>query len=111
MKVQPMMATWLALAGFLIYSAEGIAAQRGHRQPGESSSTPASANVFRLDGGDVTYAVGVTKQGSVQTVYWGARLAPNDPLPAPHPVGRPFEMDDSPQEFAGGAVGLWLSPR
>jgi alpha-galactosidase len=106
MKVQPMMATWLALAGFLIYSAQGIAAQPGHRQPGESSSTPASANVFRLDGGDVTYAVGVTKQGSVQTVYWGARLAPNDPLPAPHPVGRPFEMDDSPQEFAGWGGGI-----
>jgi alpha-galactosidase len=103
------MAKSLAAAGLLICTAQGRAGQPGHRQLSESASTPA-ASVFRLDGGDVTYAVGVTKQGSVQTVYWGARLAPNDPLPAAHPVARSFEINDSPQEFAGWGGGMTAEP-
>jgi alpha-galactosidase len=27
--------------------------------------------VFRLDGGDVTYVVGVNETGQLQTIYWG----------------------------------------
>lgn len=65
---------------------------------------------FRLDGGRVTYAVGVTPHGSVQTIYWGAKLATEDPLPAAQPEGRPFEIDDSPQEYAGWGGGLLAEP-
>lgn len=80
--------------------------------------TPAAAaprdagrdQIFRLDGGDVTYVVGVTRQGAVQTVYWGPRLAAQDPLSRAEPLGRPFEIDDSPQEFAGWGGGLLAEP-
>ena len=65
---------------------------------------------FRLDGGKVTYAVGVTPRGSVQTVYWGARLAADDPIPTAQSAGRPFEIDDSPQEYAGWGGGLLAEP-
>ena len=108
MRVLPGMATSLAVAGLLMCTAQGFGARSESRQA--ESASEASASVFRLDGGNVTYAVGVTKQGSVQTVYWGARLAPNDPLPTAHPVGRAFEMDDSPQEFAGWGGGMTSEP-
>src|ERR1700744_4776063 len=111
MRVLPMMVTSLAAAGFLLCTAHGNSAQSEHGGPGESASTPASAaSAFRLDGGDVTYAVGVTKQGGVQTVYWGARLGANDPLLAAKPVGRAFEINDSPEEFAGWGGGLLAEP-
>ena len=41
---------------------------------------------FRLNAGNVAYAVGLTQHGSVQMVYWGARLAANDPLPSAEPA-------------------------
>lgn len=74
--------------------------------PGSSSAQ----HTFRLDAGNVTYAVGVTPGGSVQTVYWGARLAPDDPMPPTGPTGRPFEIDDSPQEYAGWGAGMLAEP-
>ena len=75
-----------------------------------SAHSEPTQRTFRLDGGDVTYAIGVTPKGSVQTVYWGARLAANDPIPAAQPVGRPFEIEDAPQEYAGWGGGLLAEP-
>jgi alpha-galactosidase len=70
----------------------------------------ASTHVFRLDGGNVTYAFGVNAQGELESVYWGARLAAGDPLNTPKAKGRAFEMDDTPQEFAGWGGGLLAEP-
>jgi alpha-galactosidase len=70
----------------------------------------ASNHVFRLDGGNVTYAFGVNEQGALESAYWGARLAPSDPLSRPKGKGRAFEMDDTPQEFAGWGGGLLAEP-
>lgn len=75
-----------------------------------SSHSESAQRTFRLDGGDVTYAVGVTARGSVQTVYWGARLKGDDPIPAAQPVGRAFEIDDAAQEYAGWGGGLLAEP-
>src|SRR5215472_6239344 len=105
MRALPRMVTSFAVAGLLLCTAQPFAAQSGDQR---ANSAP--ENIFRLDGGNVTYAVGVTKQGSAQTVYWGARLAANDPLPTPKPVGRAFELNDSPQEFAGWGGGLLAEP-
>ena len=41
--------------------------------------------LFRIDAGKITYAFGVNGDGGLQTLYWGARLAVNDPFaPAVH---------------------------
>ena len=97
----------LVLAGFCM----GAASAPGAQQVGAAVAPAPSASaeqIFRIDGGDVTYAIGVTKEGALQTVYWGAKLGGNDPLPRPQAVGRAFEINDSPQEFAGWGGG-WLS--
>ncbi|MHC9419855.1 alpha-galactosidase [Sphingomonas citri] len=39
-----------------------------------------TSRVFRLDGGGVTYALGVDDKGYLQPLYWGTSLAPADPL-------------------------------
>src|ERR1700733_1583826 len=70
----------------------------------------AQQQTFRLDGGGVTYAIGVTPRGTVQAVYWGARLAADDPLPAAQPSGRAFDINDGPQEYAGWGGGLLAEP-
>ena len=36
-----------------------------------------TSKVFRLDGGNVTYAFGVNSRGELQQLYWGGRLAAN----------------------------------
>jgi len=72
----------LVLAGFCM----GAASAPGAPQVGAAVAPAPSASaeqIFRIDGGDVTYAVGVTKEGALQTVYWGAKLGANDPLPRP----------------------------
>ena len=41
-----------------------------------------SDQVFRLDGGDVSYVFGVNERGELQSVYWGGRLQASDRFPA-----------------------------
>src|SRR5665213_3018538 len=73
-----------------------------------------ATNVFRLDGGDVTYAFGVNERGEMQPVYWGARLQPGDRFPATMAIkGRTtFEHtnSESPQEYAGWGGGVQWEP-
>src|ERR1700685_401609 len=38
--------------------------------------------MFRLDGGDVTYVFGVNDRGELQALYWGGKLAPGDKFSA-----------------------------
>ncbi|WP_338039720.1 alpha-galactosidase [Luteibacter yeojuensis] len=74
----------------------------------------AAHRVFRLDAGDVTYAMGVNADGILQTLYWGARLAPDDPLgPAvPAPERSSFDPAGSltPQEYAGWGGAMTATP-
>jgi len=80
-----------------------------HAQAAYSPGT----KVFRLDGGDVTYAFGVTQAGVVQSIYWGARLASDDKLQARTPP-RMSSVDPAgsiaPQEYPGWGGGMYSEP-
>lgn len=70
-----------------------------------------SANmIFRLHGGRVSYILGVNTSGELQTVYWGPAVQSNDRFVQPRPLARPFEITDTPQEFAGWGGGLLTEP-
>jgi alpha-galactosidase len=73
-----------------------------------------SGHVFRLDAAKVTYALGVNEKGQLQSIYWGPRLAPGDPLPAPvaPPGGDSINgaVDAVPQEYSGWGEGLYYEP-
>lgn len=49
-------------------------------------TAPAGARVFRLDGAGVTYALGVDEKGYLLPLYWGAPLAPGDPIGSSNPA-------------------------
>jgi alpha-galactosidase len=38
--------------------------------------------MFRIDAADISYALGVNEKGELQTLYWGKRLRPGDPIPS-----------------------------
>ncbi len=88
-------------------------------------TAPAGARVFRLDGGGVTYAMGVDEKGYLQPLYWGSALAEGDPLVSGDPVktGDPIVLKApgelsgfdpagsvTPQEFPGQGEGLVSEP-
>jgi alpha-galactosidase len=67
-----------------------------------------------MDGAGVTYAFGVNAAGELQSLYWGARLAAGDSLPAAH-ASRGWAAFDppvntTPQEFVGWGGGLYVEP-
>jgi len=70
--------------------------------------------VFRLDGGNATYAFGVNSRGEVQQLYWGGRLADTDALPEAVHLPEMASFDPSytttPQEYAGWGAGLFVEP-
>ena len=70
--------------------------------------------VFRLDGGNSTYAFGVNERGELQTLYWGGRLGTNDKIPPAHSYMEWASFDSSytttPQEYAGWGAGLFTEP-
>jgi alpha-galactosidase len=74
---------------------------------------PAS-KVFRLDGGDVSYAFGVNPRGELQQLYWGGRLGEQDSIPAAKPMREQASFDlsytNTPQEYAGWGAGLFNEP-
>lgn len=77
-----------------------------------ASATP-GGQVMRLDGGGVTYAIGVDEQGYLQPLYWGTALDENAPLVARHPTGLSgFDPAGSvtAQEYAGQGEGLVSEP-
>ena len=73
-----------------------------------------TAQVFRLDGGNSTYAFGVNERGELQTLYWGGRLGPKDKLAPAHSYMEWASFDSSytttPQEYAGWGAGLFTEP-
>src|SRR5271170_40081 len=40
-----------------------------------------TVHTFRMDGADVSYVFGVNQNGELQSLYWGKRLSPADPIP------------------------------
>ncbi len=77
------------------------------------ASYDGAARMFRLDGGDVTYAFKVNAQGILQSVYWGRRLPDRVPLSAPELSGLSgFDIAANvvPQEYAGQGGGLYAEP-
>lgn len=74
----------------------------------------AASKVFRIDAGNVTYAMGVNDNDRLQALYWCARLASSDPLgPAKAPLGRAsFAPPQSvtAQEYAGWGGSIAINP-
>jgi alpha-galactosidase len=70
--------------------------------------------MFRIDAADISYALGVNEKGELQTLYWGKRLRPGDPIPPAHTEGGTSAFDlpvnATPQEFAGWGGGLVVVP-
>lgn len=79
-----------------------------------SATYDAAAKVFRLDGGNTTYAFGVNRRSELQQIYWGGRLAPTDKFPEAQPKPEWASFDSSynntPQEYAGWGAGLFNEP-
>ncbi len=81
-------------------------------QPGRATGVTfdTTSKVFRLDGGNVTYAFGVNSRGELISIYWGRRLSSSDHLTVPKIVGFADEMNDRPQEFSGWGGGMLNEP-
>ncbi len=81
---------------------------------GVDSAWAQTPQVFRLDGGNSTYAFGVNERGELQTLYWGGRLGANDTIPPAHSLPEMASFDSSytttPQEYAGWGAGLFTEP-
>jgi alpha-galactosidase len=79
-----------------------------------SSCFGQSAQVFRLDGGNSTYAFGVNERGELQPLYWGGRLSPRDTVPSAHSFPEVASFDSpyttTPQEYASWGAGLFTEP-
>jgi alpha-galactosidase len=72
------------------------------------------AQVFRLDGGNTSYAFGVNEHGEVQALYWGGRLGVRDTIPPAHSVPEMASFDSpyttTPEEYASWGAGLFTEP-
>jgi alpha-galactosidase len=84
---------------------------------GQTQNTTAGAGsqpVFRLDGGNTTYAFGVNERGELQQIYWGGRLGEHDVIAAAKSEDELAAFDspynNTPQEYAGWGSGLFLEP-
>jgi alpha-galactosidase len=70
-----------------------------------------TGQVFRLDGGNSTYAFGVNERGELQAIYWGGKLGPGDAVAAPHSMPEMASFDSpyttTPQEYASWGAGLF----
>ena len=73
-----------------------------------------TAQVFRLDGGNTTYAFGVNERGELQPLYWGGRIGAHDSFLPAHSFPELASFDSpyttTPQEYAGWGAGLFTEP-
>lgn len=78
------------------------------------TATKSAPQVFRLDGGNTTYAFGVNERGELQSLYWGGRLGAHDEIPAAHsrPEWASFDSPytNTPQEYVSWGAGLYNEP-
>jgi alpha-galactosidase len=79
-----------------------------------TSVSAQSQQVFRLDGGNSTYAFGVNERGDLQSLYWGGRLGPQDKISPAHSLPELASFDSpvttTPQEYASWGAGLFTEP-
>jgi alpha-galactosidase len=79
-----------------------------------ASSVAQTTQVFRLDGGNSTYAFGVNERGELQPLYWGGRLGARDTIPHAQSLPEVASFDSShtttPEEYAGWGAGLFTEP-
>jgi alpha-galactosidase len=80
----------------------------------QTAQKESAGPVFRLDGGNVTYAFGVNERGELQQLYWGGRVAAADAIEPAHSDREWASFDSSynntPQEYAGWGSGLYMEP-
>src|ERR1700722_19227844 len=74
--------------GICIFLAIAFCVSVGAISPALGQSTPPmrilydeTAHTFRIDGAGVSYVFGLNQNGELQTLYWGQRLQPADPMP------------------------------
>ena len=88
----------------------GLVATNAWATAGYDSAT----RIFRLDGGDATYAFGIDATGMIEPVYWGPRLPASEALHISPDIGNPASFEESeaqrPQEFPGWGGGLNTEP-
>ncbi|MEH3106865.1 MAG: alpha-galactosidase [Sphingomonas fennica] len=90
-----------------------VAAGLGCAPAAAESGYDAATRLFRLDGGAVTYAFRIAGDGLLQSVYFGPRLRPGDPIDAPDArqmSGFDVATNVVPQEYAGWGGGLFAEP-
>jgi alpha-galactosidase len=79
-----------------------------------SSALAQTPQVFRLDGGNSTYAFGINERGDLQPLYWGGHLGAHDALSPAHTFPEMASFDSpattTPQEFSGWGAGLFTEP-
>lgn len=73
-----------------------------------------ATKVFRIDAGGMTYAFGINNVDELQPVFWGARIASADSLPAATTKPEAASFDSTytvtPNEYAGWGAGLYVEP-
>ncbi|MBV8630387.1 MAG: alpha-galactosidase [Silvibacterium sp.] len=83
-------------------------------QRGASIRFDDASRTFRIDGGDVSYALGINNRNELQPIYWGARLGASDGFPQPHEVHEVASFDltttVTPQEFPGWGSVFYVEP-
>jgi alpha-galactosidase len=107
MKTSPKMSLYLFLSiASALFSLTSLVAA--------GAAMAQTAQVFRLDGGNSTYAFGVNERGELQPLYWGGRLGAHDSIPAAHSLPEMASFDSpyttTPQEYAAWGAGLFTEP-
>jgi alpha-galactosidase len=73
-----------------------------------------ATKIFRLDGAETSYVLGINENGQVQSLYWGKRLSSSDHFEAAKasPAAAAFDLSvtTTPQEFVGWGGGLFVEP-
>jgi alpha-galactosidase len=114
LKTFPVTGPWIT-AG-LILAASLASANVAFAQPETAGKTPVDSAglVFRLDGGNTTYAFGVNERGELQQIYWGGRIGGADAIPPAHSDRELASFDspynNTPEEYAGWGSGLFQEP-
>lgn len=94
----------------LVFSVCAIA----HAQPSGAAALVGVGQVFRLDGGNVTYAMGVNERGELQQIYWGGRVGEGDSIAPAKAMREAASFDSSynntPEEYVGWGAGLFHEP-
>jgi alpha-galactosidase len=74
----------------------------------------AASRIFRIDAADVTYVLGINEKKELQALYWGTRLAADDPFMPAHsrPGSSAFDIpvNATAQEFVAWGQGLYVEP-